>query len=259
MNNKKIVQNIDGCERAGTFLIAEGFERRHDRVIKHIKNNYDLFLSMEKSFGSTHPKEIPTRRVKSAGRPIQEYLLNETQTIFLGTLFRTSSKKPDDPVLLFKAKLATEFVKLREQNLLLQKHKQEPVYQITRDAGKIVRKQATDAMKDFISYAESQGSQNADKYYLNITRMLNSLLFIAEGKYKNFREVLTTQQLMTVSSAEQIIDRGLRKGMHNKQYYKDIYKDIRAKVELFTELHGKSEVIEQFVAPEQINIFKEDK
>jgi len=251
MDNKKIVQNIDGCERAGTFLIAEGFERRHNQITKHIKDYYETFLSMEKSFTPGGVKEIPTRRVKSAGRPIQEYLLNETQTIFLGTLFRTSSKKPDDPVLLFKARLATEFVKLREQNLLLQKHKQEPIYQITRDAGKIVRRQATDAMKEFVSYAKSQGSQHADKYYLNITRMLNSMLFIAEGKYKNFREILTTQQLMTVSSAERIIDKGLREGMSKKKYYKDVYKDIRAKVELFAELHGKSEVISEQLSLEQ--------
>jgi len=68
-------------------------------------------------------------------------------------------------------------------------------------------------------------------------------MFIVQGKFKNVRELMTTQQLMTVSSAEQIIDRGLRDGMSRKKYYKDIYKDVRAKVELFADLHGQSEVI----------------
>ena len=113
MKKENTVQNIKGEERAGTFLLAEGFQRRHDRIVKHVKEYHELFLSMEKSYGRTHPKEIPQRKVKSKGRPIQEYLLNETQTIFLGTLFRTTSKKLDDPVLLFKAKLAKEFVALR--------------------------------------------------------------------------------------------------------------------------------------------------
>ena len=55
--------------------------------------------------------------------------------------------------------------------------------------------------------------------------------------------MLTVQQLMTVSTAEQIIDKGLSVGMSRKKFYKEIYKDVRAKVELFAELHGQSEVI----------------
>jgi len=228
--------------RAGTFLIAEGFGRRHDNVIKNIINYHDIFLSMEKTYVSV-VAEVPTRKVVTKGRPVEEYLLNEEQTIFLATLFRTSSKKPDDPILLFKAKLASEFVRFKEAYALLQQHKQQPKYQITRDAGKIVRRQTTDVMKEFVIYAESQGSKNANRYYSNITRMLNGLMFIVQGKFKNVRELMTTQQLMTVSSAEQIIDRGLKDGMSRKKYYRDIYKDVRAKVELFAELHGQSEVI----------------
>ena len=54
---------------------------------------------------------------------------------------------------------------------------------------------------------------------------------------------MSVQQLMTCSSAEQIIDRGLIDGMNRKKYYKDIYQDIKTKVALFAELHGQSEVI----------------
>jgi hypothetical protein len=56
---------------------------------------------------------------------------------------------------------------------------------------------------------------------------------------------MTVPQLMTCSSAEQIIDRGLQDGMSRKKYYKDIYKDVKAKVEIFAGLHGKSEVISE--------------
>ncbi len=73
--------------------------------------------------------------------------------------------------------------------------------------------------------------------------MLNRLLFVVEGKYKNLRNVMTTQQLMTVSSAEQIIDKGLREAMDADMPYKEVFKKVRSKVELFVELHGTSNVI----------------
>jgi len=178
-------------------------------------------------------------------RTVHEYLLNETQAIFLGTLFRTASKKKDDPVLLFKAKLAKEFVVLRDENLRLQKHKALPEYKPIRDAGKIVRKQTTDMVQQFVEYATEQGSSNANFYYQNISKMLNGMLFIVEGKFKNLREVMSIQQLMTISSAEQIVDKGLQAGMSHKKYYKEIYKDVKVRVETFAELHGKSEVIQK--------------
>ena len=134
----------------------------------------------------------------------------------------------------------------------LQDHRSQPEYQITRDAGKIVRRNTTDVMQQFVEYAKSQGSTHADKYYANITKMLNALLFIVNGRYRNLRDVMTIQQLMTTSSAEQIVDRGLAIGMSKKKYYKEIYKDVRARVEQFAELHGQSEVIANQLSLEEI-------
>ena len=78
----EIVKNYKGDERAGTFLIAEGFQRRHNQVVKHIKDYYKIFISMEKSFARIDVK-VPQRKIKTKGRGIKEYLLNEQQTIFL--------------------------------------------------------------------------------------------------------------------------------------------------------------------------------
>ncbi len=244
MKNENRIQNIDGEARAGTFFVAEGFNRRHNKVSKLVEDYYELFCSMEKSFARTGAK-VPTRKVRTRGRAVEEYLLNETQAIFLGTLFRTSAKKKDDPVLLFKLKLAKEFVALREQKLALKKHKGTETYQITRDISKLVRLQTTDAMKSFVEYSETQGSKNANMYYSNITRMVNGLMFIVDGKFKNLREVMSVKQLMTVSSAEQIVERGILDGISRKKYYKDIYQDVKRKVMMFAELHGQTEVIEQ--------------
>jgi len=222
--------------RAGSFLLAQGLDREHDNVRKLIENYREDFEDFS---------DLKRRKLRSTGgRAANEYMLDEDQFMFLGTLLRNNKK-----VVAFKKAIIQQFKKCRIENAALQQHKQQPEYRITRDAGKIVRKQTTDVMQNYIEYAKEQGSENAERYYMNITKMLNGLLFIVEGKFKNIRNTLTTQQLMTVSSAEQIINRGLKDGMSRKKYYKEIYKDIKSRVELFAELHGKSEVISK-----QLNI-----
>ncbi len=223
--------------RAGTYLIAQGFGREHEMIKKMVKKYESDF----EDFGT-----LKVRKLRSTGgRAANEILLNEDQTMFLGTLLRNSGK-----VVKFKKDIISAFKKCRKSLTAIEKHKTTESYQITRDIGKLVRLQTTDAMQTFVKYAESQGSQNANMYYANITRMVNGMMFIVEGKFKNLREVMSVKQLMTVSSAEQIVERGLLDGMSRKKYYKDIYKDIKAKIMLFADLHGKTEVIEQAMLAE---------
>ncbi len=223
--------------RAGSFLLAQGLDRDHKIVTNLIRKYHAKFENFS---------TLKVRKLRSTGgRAAIEYLLDEDQFMFLGTLLKNTEKVVD-----FKFNIIKQFKKCRIENKALHHHKQQPEYQITRDAGKIVRKKTTDVMQQFVDYAESQGSSNAGRYYSNITKMLNGLLFIVEGKFKNVRELMTTQQLMTVSSAEQIIDRGLKDGMSRKKFYREIYKDVRKKVELFAELHGQSEVISKQLAIE---------
>jgi len=220
--------------RAGSYLLAQGLDRDHKAV-------RDLIVRYKEDFEDF--SVLKTRQLKSTGgRAANEYMLDEDQFMFLGTLLRNNKK-----VVAFKKAIILQFKKCRIENESLQQHKQQPKYQITRDAGKVVRKQTTDAMKDFTEYAKTQGSKSPGMYYVNITKMVNGMLFIVEGRFKNLREMMTTQQLMTVSSAEQIIDRGLKDGMSRKKFYKEIYKDVKSRVFQFSELHGKSEVIQNFL------------
>jgi len=218
--------------RAGTFLIAQGFHREHKNVLQTVNDYREDF----EDFGV-----LKTRKLRSTGgRAANEIMLNEDQAMFLGTLLRNSKI-----VVAFKKELILSFKKCRQQLNAVSKQKVSETYQITRDIGKMVRKQTTDAMQGFVEYSRGQGSKNPERYYANITRMVNGLLFIVDGKFKNLREVMSVQQLMTVSSAEQIIERGLLDGMSRKKFYKEIYKDIKARVMVFADLHGQSEVIDR--------------
>ena len=228
-----VVEVFEDVPRAGTFLIAQGFQREHKMVTKLIEK----YRSDFEEFGT-----LKVRKVMTKGRPVIEFWLNEEQFFLLGSYMRNT-----DVVRLFKKRLVKEFFKLRRKLDTLQKYKLEPEYKRIRVASKIIRRDATDVMKEFCEYAKGQGSTNHQRYYSNITRMLNGMMFIVKGKFKNVREVLTTQQLMTVGTGEQIIMKGLEEGMKHHTHYKVVYQDIKEKVALFAELHGKSEVISKFM------------
>jgi hypothetical protein len=223
---------IDGESRIGTFLLADGLDRRHQvitELIERYRSDFEDFSRLKRG-----------KLRSTGGRAADEYLLDEDQFMFLGTLLKNTKK-----VVAFKKAIILQFKQCRKELQNLNKHQQKPEYHITRDAGKIVRRQTTDVMQQFIEYAKEQGSQNPDNYYRNITTMLNALLFIVEGKHKNLRNLMSIQQLMTVSSAEHIIERGLIEGMNNKKFYKDIFQDIKSRVKVFAELHGQSEILDE--------------
>lgn len=217
--------------RAGTSLIAKGFERTHDQILRLVKKYKENF----ENFSPLKVKKILTK-----GRPLEEYLLTEDQFIFLGTLLRNS-----EIVVNFKEKLVQEFGKARRQLLAAKAQQSNQEWLTHRELGKKQRLRMTDDIKAFVEYAKDQGSKNADKYYMIISRMTNSLLFIFQGKYQNARNLLTPEQLITLASAERIISKGLKDGMKAKTFYKDIYKSIKSNVLAFAEMHGKSEVIEE--------------
>ena len=111
---KEIVEIYKGEPRAGTWLISQGFKRRHAEILKTCRKYESEFLELGESKGVSNTftsRKIPKEKGGKGGQPIVEYLLNEAQTIFLGTLFR--AKSGNDPVLRFKVKLAKDFIRIK--------------------------------------------------------------------------------------------------------------------------------------------------
>lgn len=111
-----------------------------------------------------------------------------------------------------------------------------------RKAGKFIRREETDIVKQFVEYATSQGSKNAHHYYSNISKMENKALFLLDQKYKNIRELLDMGQLMMIPVADKIVSKALKEGMENGLYYKDIYQNAKHNIELLAIIHGKSKI-----------------
>ncbi len=124
-----------------------------------------------------------------------------------------------------------------------------------RGNGKIIRRSFTDAVKDFVVYAKSQGSQNADRYYLIFTIEIYRKLGLIKtnkdfGKLKNaiseiklneqdlkkldkqfnFRDELDVENLTVVSSCEIIVQRIIEDEMTKQTPYKQIFKIAKAQL-----------------------------
>lgn len=112
-----------------------------------------------------------------------------------------------------------------------------------RNQGKLVRKITTDIISAFIDYAKSQGSQSAEKYYMNFSRMVNDSLLEIEGKKpSNLRDELNVIQLHQVSVAENIISKSIVECIGKQLPYKEIYQISKQKISAYASTIGRSKL-----------------
>jgi len=199
-----------------SLTIAEKTENEHESIKRLITTHKSRFLTL----GNL---PISNREIIGAGRPEQYYELNEQQATFLITLLRNNEK-----VLNFKLSLVQEFYRMRQ--ILIQRQTTEWLQ--TRKQGKLVRRDETDTIQEFIVYAEKQGSKNANKYYITFTKLVNKAVGLQSGQ----REQASWKTLAFVSMLEDIICKTVAEEMRNSTYYKEVYQICKRKVGQFAEI-----------------------
>lgn len=230
-----LVQIIENDLVVGTWDLSSGFQVEH-RALKKLIVKYKS--EFEELGVVTPAMQQPTS--KKGGRKVEEYLLNEPQATFLTTLLTNNSV-----VRKFKLHLTKEFFRQRKLLASLMVKKQNAEYLEKRASGKIERRIETDTIKDFVEYAKNQGSTNASKYYMIISKMENNNLFhldMLEQKFPNLRDIVEGFQLDTLKMADYAVARALREGMEKKMLYKDIYILARQRIEGFAQIIGKSPI-----------------
>jgi len=238
---EQLVSIYQGKEaRVKTWDIWKGFGYSEHRMLKQlIFRNRQLFEDRGKLISekvSTH-REVETKR--KGGRPDESYFLNERQFVLLIML---SKNTPES--LELKSRVETEFERMRKTLASLSNQKTTIDWQTARQDGKAIYHQKTDVLKVFVDYATAQGSKSANLYYTNIAKMENAALFMLEQKFKNVREFLNVRQLQQVAIADQIVEKALQDGMDQQLDYHDIYKLAKDRVIQFSNIIGKSLVIE---------------
>jgi len=212
---------------SSTLTIAKGVELEHRAVMSLVRkykedlNDFSLMtFEMSKATG---------------GRPVEITWLNEEQAIFLVTLMKNSKI-----VVKFKKKLTKEFMRMKSALMDMALNQRNEAWLEKRNRGKASRLEETDAIKLYVNYAKSQGSENAGKYYMIISKMENKALFFLEQKFPNLRDALEGHQLETIANADRIVARQLKQCVDENRPYKEGYVMAKKAIEAFAELIGKS-------------------
>jgi len=219
----------------GTGILSKGFGVEH-RALKK------LIVKYKNEFETWGLIASPMQKVdlKNKGRRLEEYELNEPQAAYLSTLLTNN-----EIVRKFKHFLVNEFFRQRKLLSKIISQKQNSEWLEKRELGKIERRLETDVIKEFVEYAFSQGSKNAKKYYMSISKMENHTLFnldMLEMKFPNLRDVLEGYQLFTLQNADRIVARALKEGMKEQLPYGEIYKLAKKRIETFVKLISKTPV-----------------
>jgi len=228
----------------GTGKLAQKFEVKHRSLTRLVKKYEPDFLEFGEGISAIQLRQFQSEK---AGKPFDEYVLNESQAAYLLTLFTNTDK-----VRKFKKYLTSEFFRQRKilNRIYAAKLKQEndrknAEWAENRRLGIVERHTQTDMIKKFIEYARSQGSQDPDRYYVNLTKMENSVLFhlkLITIKYKNLRQIVSSLGLAALRMADHIVAKALQDGMDKRMYYKDIFQLAKARIETFADSMGKMEI-----------------
>lgn len=213
MNN--LVELKNGELMTTSLIFAKEFDLNHLHVLEKIRNltiEYPIVKNQfkESFFTNDRNREYPMYYITRDG-----YM----------TLVMNTSAKGESVKLLFNKKQL--FIKAfnKMENLLLTElnNKKNAEWITTREQGKQIRLSLTDTIKDFIEYAKSQGSQNADMYYSNITKMEYKALGIIQQAKPELRNTLDCMQLYQILLAEDIAKNRIQEYMNQKLHYKEIY------------------------------------
>lgn len=121
------------------------------------------------------------------------------------------------------------YIEVLEQ-AILDKAKSE--WLLTRQQGKLVRREETDAIQVLIEYAKNQGSRHSEKLYMNYSKLVNSLV----GIKANSRDKVDFGILMVIRQLEDMFTRIITSSMENEIHYKEIYQICKKQGTHFIEI-----------------------
>ena len=207
-------------------IIADMLEVNHQKVMQTI----------DRMFKRQQKNNIPSRTLKYPQKFIQSsftnkmgriYNMNElNEQAYLKLAMQLSGYEKAEIV---QDQMIEAFTMMKQQILNMQNNS----WIAKRDEAKQIRQKETDIIKDFIEYATKQGSKNANKYYMNITKMTNKALelLMQTDDYKPLRDLATITELGFIQMLDLRATQAIEDGIKRQLPYKEIYKYAKEEVE----------------------------
>jgi hypothetical protein fuD12_10907 len=152
---------------------------------------------------------------------------NKKQPMFILTLNQAKQVLLRESKYVRRAIIA--YIEVLEQ-AIIDKAKSE--WLITRQQGKLVRREETDAIQELIEYAKRQGSEHSEKLYMTYSKLVNSLV----GIKANSRDKVDFGILMIIRQLEDMFTRVITSSMENEIHYKEIYQICKKQGTQFIEI-----------------------
>jgi len=219
MNDLVCIQHREAITT--TLKVAKVFNKKHKDVLRTIDN---LLPELPESWR----RNFAPRNYLDRGKIYPMYEMNRDGFSLLINGF-TGKKAITFRVTFIDAFNHMEKTLLQQRDLSWQQQRLE---------GKIVRRNLTDTIQEFIQYAFNQGSSHAQKYYVNISRIIRDTIGGGQA-----RDMVDTMHLAFTTAAEYVIQQVLEEGMNEGLHYKDIYQLVKNRVHAFSDtLSGQTSI-----------------
>jgi len=211
----KIVEIKRGKVICTRIMFSEKMEMNHRDVLKDIRNLTATANAVKDEF-------LESEYTNNRNRKYPMFLITRRGFMFL---IMNTNVTPGRKQILYK--IQTEFVdafeKMEQLLLTEQTNKNNIEWNRSREQGKQVRTNLTDAIKKFVDYAATQGSKSSNRYYSNITKMEYKALGLMQEKNPKLRNTLDMMELHQLILAEDLCRRMIAKYMSENLHYKEIY------------------------------------
>lgn len=223
--------NLDGALYVDSREIASILEIKHWEILRKLKGRknskgYIQILTDNQMVASEY--FIPSTYKDVSGKENENFLFTRLGCDFIANKF-TGEKG-----IVFTAKYVKQF---NEMERLLQEHNSSQ-WQQTRLESKKNRRLEAEEIKQLVQYAKAQSSENAEKYYITLSKLANKTVRISSTE----RERANINQLNTLILVENIINHRIQEGIKQGLHYKEIYQSCKERLKQFKEIAYLTEI-----------------
>ena len=217
LKSKNQITSLELLDQINLFRKEEYKEKLKNNTLTEAEKKKGKFTELlhkslldiirdEFSVEITEQKILPSTYKDTTGRKLPMFILTLNQA--KQVLLRESK---------YVRRAIITYIEVLEQ-AIIDKAKSE--WLLTRQQGKLVRREETDVIQELIEYAKRQGSKHSDKLYMTYSKLVNSLV----GIKANSRDKVDFGILMIIRQLEDMFTRVIASSMENELHYKEIYK-----------------------------------
>jgi len=207
-----------------TRIIAKKFDKKHAYVVRTLEKIIEDFNNLRVT--GDHPyfmKKIGEYR----GVEFEYYELD--RELFSLLVMRFKGKEAFE----WQVKFNQAFYQMEETLIKMKNNQQNEMWLGQREQSKLMRREETDVIKQFVEYATKQGSTKAQFYYKHITSAVYKCLGLIQYKQPKLRETLDIMETHQLILAEMTAKKSLNKYMDDGEHYRAIFVLVKRDLEAF--------------------------